>query len=173
MTTDAMIPAIGEDGTLFPMEKLRAHREGRFHLAVSVFIFDGDALLIQRRADAKYHCAGQWANTCCTHPHWGEDAAACANRRLREELGVELALSPQGVIEYAADCGGGLSEHERVTLFFGHAAQAALRLRPDPAEVAETRWIDLAELRRETAARPAAFTPWLRIYLERLDRLAA
>ena len=28
-----------------------------------------------------------------------------------------------------------------------------------------TRWIALAALRAEVAARPEAFTPWLRIYL--------
>ena len=29
-------------------------------------------MLIQRRALGKYHTPGLWANTCCTHPRWGE-----------------------------------------------------------------------------------------------------
>ena len=48
----------------------------------------GERTLLQRRAESKYHTPGLWANACCTHPHWGEAAADCAVRRLREELGV-------------------------------------------------------------------------------------
>eukprot|EP01036_Dinobryon_divergens_P044552 gene44552-59445_t len=39
-----MIPGIAEDGHLFPVEKLDAHRRAIFHLAISVFVFDGEAL---------------------------------------------------------------------------------------------------------------------------------
>ena len=67
-----LIPAILPDGRLVPMEKMEAHRKGQLHLAVSVFVFAGPRLLIQRRAGSKYHCAGQWANTCCTHPDFAE-----------------------------------------------------------------------------------------------------
>ena len=58
-----MIPGIGEDDALYPVEKIEAHVKGLHHLALSVFVFSGDALLIQRRAHGKYHCGGQWANT--------------------------------------------------------------------------------------------------------------
>lgn len=161
------IPAIAADGALYEVEKLAAHRAGLLHLAISVFVFDGDALLIQRRAMGKYHCGGLWANTCCSHPHWGETPAAAAARRLREELGFAAPLTPLGVSEYRADVGGGLIEHERVHLFRGAADAATLRLAPDPAEVAETRWVTAAALEAEVAANPAAFTPWFRIYLAR------
>ena len=76
------------DGSLAPVPKLAVHRMGLRHNAVSVFVTRGGAVLIQRRALDKYHSAGLWANTCCTHPHWGESAAACARRRLGEELGI-------------------------------------------------------------------------------------
>jgi len=112
------IPAIAADGALYEVEKMAAHRAGLLHLAISVFVFDGDALLIQRRALAKYHC-------------------------------------------------GGLTEHERVHLFRGAADAATLLPDPDPAEVAETRWVTAAALEAEVAANPAAFTPWFRIYLAR------
>lgn len=51
-----------------------------------------------------------------------------------------------------------------VSLFVAEAPPG-LALRPDPAEVMATRWIDLAMLRAEIAERPESFTPWLRIYL--------
>jgi isopentenyl-diphosphate delta-isomerase len=166
--TEITIPAIAADGTLFPVEKMAAHREALLHLAISAFVFDGDRLLIQRRALTKYHCGGMWANTVCTHPHWGEAPAACAARRLREELGVTgVALAFTGVSDYRADVGGGLVEHERVHMFRGEADSATLTVAPDPEEVAETRWVAPAALRREMAERPEAFTPWFRIYVAR------
>ena len=141
------------------------HRRGLRHPAVSVFILDGDRTLIQRRALTKYHTPGLWANACCTHPRWNEDPEACATRRLREELGVTgLTLTRRDRIEYRADVGGGMTEHELVTLFTAETGPD-LALAPDPAEVLATRWVGLGELAAEIAARPQAFTPWLRIYL--------
>lgn len=153
------------DGTLMPVEKLAAHQRGLRHLAVSVFVLEGPRVLIQRRALGKYHTPGLWANTCCTHPRWGEAAADCARRRLGEELGITgLALAPAGRVEYRADVGAGLTEHEVVDIFLAEAPPG-LRLAPDPAEVCETAWVDLETLARETRATPERFTPWLRIYL--------
>lgn len=161
-----LIPAIAPDGTLFPVEKLEAHRRGLLHLAVSVFVFAGEALLVQQRAAGKYHCGLLWANTVCTHPHWGESVAAAAHRRLREELGLSLALTPGRVISYEADVGRDLVEHERVHVFH---AQIFDRITPDPdpAEVAGTRWALPSLLAEEAKARPDAFAPWFRIYLAR------
>ncbi|SNT02375.1 MULTISPECIES: isopentenyl-diphosphate delta-isomerase [unclassified Azospirillum] len=167
-----IIPAVAPDGSLFPIEKMAAHVTGQLHLAVSVFVFDGDLLLLQRRALGKYHCAGLWANSCCTHPHWRETVEACAARRLREELGISLPLQRHQTVDYAADVGEGLREHERVTLFSASADHARLVPSPDPAEVAATRWISLTELRREVASQPESFTPWLRIYLQRFPDLS-
>ena len=153
------------DGALAPVDKLEAHRRGLRHPAVSVFVMDGARTLIQRRALGKYHTPGLWANAVCTHPHWGESPEACARRRLAEELGaIDLALTPRDRVEYRAEVGGGLVEHELVDLFLAEAP-AGLALRPDPAEVMDLRWITLPALRAEIAARPEAFTPWLRIYL--------
>lgn len=167
-----MIPAIGSGGALFPVEKMEAHRRGLHHLAISIFLFDRGETLIQRRAREKYHSGGQWANACCTHPHWGEDMAGAAARRLREELGASADLSPRRVIDYRADVGRGLIEHERVHFYVAEVNRHALALAPDPAEVSETRWVAPAALRAEIAATPERFTPWLRIYLDRFPDLA-
>ena len=159
-----LIPAWVE-GRLLPFEKLAAHREGLRHKAVSVFVTRGSQILIQRRAMGKYHTPGLWANSCCTHPLWQEPPEVCATRRLRQELGIE-GLIPvfAGQVEYRADVGGGMTEHEVVDLFRARAGEN-LTLAPDPAEVMATRWIELADLLSEVAANPDAFTPWFRIYL--------
>ncbi|MEO1001418.1 MAG: isopentenyl-diphosphate Delta-isomerase [Pseudomonadota bacterium] len=160
----AEIPA-WVDGRLCPVEKLEVHRRGLCHPAISVFVMRDGETLLQRRAASKYHTPGLWTNACCTHPHWGEDLATAATRRLGEELGItDLPLSPRGEVEYRADVGGGLTEHERVALFTAEAPEA-LPLSPDPAEVGETRWCPLPRLVEEIAEAPGRFTPWLRIYL--------
>ena len=167
-----IIPAVAADGSLYPIEKMQAHITGQLHLAVSVFVFDGDLLLMQRRARGKYHCGGLWANTCCSHPHWQETVEDCASRRLREEMGIALPLMRHQTVDYDADVGAGLREHERVTLFSASADRTQLVPTPDPEEVEATCWISLADLRREMAGAPAIFTPWLRIYLDRFPDLA-
>lgn len=164
--TDIMIPA-WVDGALTPVEKLDAHLRGLRHKAVSVFVMAGDALLIQRRALGKYHTPGLWANTCCTHPEWDEDDATCAVRRLQEELGIEgVQPQPRGQVEYRADVGGGLIEHELVEVFVVDATRA-LPLALNPDEVMDTRWVTLDDLAQDIATTPDLFTPWLRIYLEK------
>ena len=165
------IPGIGPDGRFFAVEKIRAHREGIHHLALSIFVFDGEELLIQRRADHKYHCGGQWANTCCTHPHLGEDAETAAKRRLQEELGFSIPVEEKLVVEYSADVGNGLWERERVHMFCAKASKKTLHVLPNPEEVSETRWISAAELHQEIQKNPNNFTPWFRIYLKRFPDL--
>lgn len=154
------------DGTLMPMDKLKVHQLGLRHKAVSVFVMDGQRVLIQQRALGKYHTPGLWANTCCTHPHWQEDAKVCAVRRLQDELGIS-GLDPifRDQIEYRADVGGGMIEHEVVDLFVANAEEQTLKFAMNPEEVADTRWVDIRELATEVAQTPAMFTPWLRIYM--------
>ena len=162
-----VIAGIGPDGSHFPIEKIAAHREGVLHLAISVFVFDGSHLLLQRRAPDKYHCGGLWTNTCCTHPHFGERPEVAAARRLREELGFSVPLEHTGVADYRAEVGGGLVEHERVHMFHGAADRRTLKPSVDPDEVSDVRWAAREQLLGEVAARPEDFTPWFRIYLER------
>ncbi len=159
-----MIPAwVG--GELRPVGKLDVHLSGLMHPAVSVFLTDGESLLIQRRALTKYHTPGLWANTCCTHPRWGEAPGICAARRLSDELGITgVPLAHRGRIEYRAEVGGGMIEHELVDLYLGEVA-ARPEVRPNPAEVMETSWVPFDVLEAEVADEPERFTPWLRIYL--------
>jgi isopentenyl-diphosphate Delta-isomerase len=159
-----LIPAWNGD-SLVPMDKLAVHLQGIRHQAVSVFVMEGPRVLIQRRAFGKYHTPGLWANTCCTHPLWGEDSAACATRRLQQELGIEgVYPSFADRVEYRADVGGGMVEHEVVDIFVA-AVPPGLRVSPNPAEVAEVRWVDLYDLQADVTRNPDGYTPWLRIYL--------
>ncbi len=168
---EEMIPA-WVDGRLQPLGKLEVHQRGLRHKAVSVFVMDGLRVLIQQRAAGKYHTPGLWANTCCTHPRWEEEPATCAIRRLREELGI-TGLYPAfaGRVEYRADVGSVLIEHELVDIFVA-SAPADLPMALNPAEVQAVRWVDLYDLSAEVLRTPERFTPWLRIYLtEHMDSI--
>lgn len=161
-----MIPA-WVNGKLEPVEKLTAHVKGIKHKAVSVFMVHNQDILLQQRALEKYHTPGLWANTCCTHPNWHEAPLDCAKRRMGEELGL-LRTEPvyRDTIEYRADVGNGLIEHEVVDLFVIHIEEK-IGLIPNPSEVMDTRWVDYHDLQAEVQRWPDRFTPWLRIYLEK------
>ncbi|SPH27392.1 Isopentenyl-diphosphate Delta-isomerase [Ascidiaceihabitans donghaensis] len=160
-----MIPA-WVDGTLVPVEKLEAHKKGLRHKAVSVFVLRGSEMLLQRRALGKYHTPGLWANTCCTHPDWDEAPEVCALRRLDEELGI-TCVTPEfrQNLEYRADVGGDLIEHEVVDVFVAHAGDD-FTMALNPEEVMEAEWVDHHEVRRRIDANPDSFTPWMRIYMD-------
>lgn len=160
-----LIPA-WRDGVLTPVEKLEVHQLGLRHPAVSVFLRDGDRILIQRRALSKYHTPGYWANTCCTHPHWGEAPEACALRRMEEELGVTgITVRYREEVEYRADVGQGLTEHEVVQIYVSDAPEG-LTIMPNPDEVMAVDWVTLPDLARRIEEHPDQFTPWLKVYMQ-------
>ncbi len=160
------------NGVLTPVEKLEVHQRGLRHKAVSVFVMDGDNVLLQRRALGKYHTPGLWANTCCTHPMWDEDPADCAMRRLKEELGITgLYPAYRDRVEYRADVGGGLIEHEVVDIYLA-MGDRKMSIKPNPDEVMQAEWVGFYDLTAEIQRRPNRFTPWLQIYLrEHKDRI--
>lgn len=168
------ITAVDASGGFYPIEKMRAHVDDVPHLAVSVFLFRGDELLLQQRATTKYHSGGQWANTCCSHPHWQESLQDCAERRLYEEVGLRRALAPCGRIDYRTPVGT-LFENEHVHCFVGRASARSLEsVRPDPHEVQALCWMPLDAVLDDIARAPEHYTPWLRIYLDRhLDLIRA
>ena len=141
--------------------KLDAHRDGRLHRAVSVMLFDDDGrLLLQRRADSKYHSGGLWSNTCCGHPRPGESVNDAGLRRLSAELGIgDCDLTGAGEFVYFALLQDGLVEHELDHVLVGRWNGDTS---PDPLEVAETRWMDRDALLLDMNAKPTEYTAWLR-----------
>jgi len=109
------------DNILGEEEKLKAHELGRLHRAISVFIFNTNGeFLIQQRADCKYHSAGLWANTCCSHPRMNEEIVLAAKRRLKEEMGIEgVELKELFTFIYKAELDHSLTENELDHVFVG------------------------------------------------------
>ena len=156
-----------DDRPVGTAEKMDAHRRGRLHRAVSVFVFNSEgALLIQRRAMDKYHSGGLWSNTCCSHPRPGEDTLDAARRRLREEMGIDCALTPVHRFVYRAELDGGLCEHEYDHVFFGRCDVPPA---PDPREVADWRWSPVPAVLSDVVLRPWEYTVWFGLALSRLE----
>ncbi|GGM42905.1 isopentenyl-diphosphate Delta-isomerase [Micromonospora sonchi] len=150
-----------------------AHRSpGQLHRAFSVLLVAPDGrVLIQRRAAIKTRFPLRWANSCCGHPQPGQTPIAAANRRMSEELGAgPVPLTEIGTYMYRAED----PATGRVEVEYDHVLRGEFRpdtpLRPDPAEIAELRWVDPAALAAELARDPDAYAPWLGGVLDRLLR---
>lgn len=149
-----------EDRPTGRAEKLDAHRRALLHRAFSVFVFDANGrLLLQRRADGKYHSGGLWTNTCCGHPRPDQPLVEEARRRLQEEMGFNCPLSPVSSLRYRLPVIGDLTEHEFDHLLCGMYDRDP---QPDPLEASAWRWRAWPDLLLEVAQAPDTFTPWLR-----------
>lgn len=156
-----------QDVAIGTMEKMAAHREGLLHRAFSIFIFNSAGeLLLQQRSDDKYHSAGLWTNTCCSHPAPGEETATAAHRRLAEEMGFDTELTPAFSFTYKSVFENGLTEHEFDHVFVGRYEGG---IQPNEQEVQQYRYISFDEIREQIAQRPALFTSWFIIALPRIE----
>ncbi|MEM7765874.1 MAG: isopentenyl-diphosphate Delta-isomerase [Pseudomonadota bacterium] len=145
--------------------KIDAHVTGALHRAFSVFLFRPDGnLLLQQRAESKYHSPGKWANTACGHPRPFEDTREAGERRLYEELGIHCALTTGFQARYRAELENGLVENELVHVLFG-VSTAGAALNPDEASAVAT--ISLERLARQLTDAPDQFAVWLVQYFAR------
>ncbi len=154
------------DREIGSMEKMEAHRKGLLHRAFSVFLYNAQGqLLLQQRADHKYHSGGLWTNACCSHPAPGEDVLAAAKRRLREEIGisgVELSLKTSFI--YKAEFENGLTEHELDYVITGITEDQPV-LNPDEAKA--FRWVSPSTLLSDIKSDPSQYTFWLKEIVRR------
>lgn len=145
-------------------EKRAVHETGLLHRAFSIFLIDANGrMLLQRRSRAKYHSAGQWANSCCGHPRPGESTLRAARRRLGEELGATAALHFSFRARYCTVLPNGLTENELVYVYFGSAPPT---YHLNPAEVSAVGWKTLPELMDDVERHPRRYAYWLRYYLK-------
>lgn len=147
------------------MEKLEAHQKGLLHRAFSVFLFNKKGeMLLQKRANTKYHSPNLWTNAVCSHPRNGESYKNGALRRLNEELGISTEIEEKFHFIYKADVGQNLWEHELDYVFVG-IYEGIFNLNPN--EVSETRYISLIDLQKEMLSNPDNFTEWFKIILNK------
>jgi isopentenyl-diphosphate delta-isomerase len=135
--------------------------EGRLHRAFSLLVFDGRGrLLLQQRASTKLLWPGFWSNSCCSHPGPGETPEIAARRRAWQELAISVQPRFLYRFRYHArylDVG---AEHELCSVLF---ARTDDRVRADPAEVADWRYLTPAAVSEELSRHPERYTPWFHL----------
>jgi isopentenyl-diphosphate delta-isomerase len=150
------------------------HDRTPLHLAFSCYLFNQDGqFLLTRRAESKRTFPGVWTNTCCGHPMPGEPMPGSVLRRLRTELGIgparlELVL-PR--FRYQATMPNGVMENELCPVYAAYAGPSPFAVAPDPAEVAEVRWVDWADFGEAVRSGRQPVSPWCAMQLGELAAL--
>ena len=140
------------------MPKLEAHQKGILHRAFSIFLFNSkNQILLQKRSLIKYHSAGLWTNTCCSHPRDGEDIIDAGKRRLYEEMGIKTELKKEFAFTYKAVLENGLTEHEFDHVLIGNFNGTPI-LNKD--EVEDWKWMSLEEIEKDINENQEDYTVW-------------
>ena len=131
---------------------------GMRHRAFSVYLFDDDdRMLVHQRHALKPLWGSFWSNSCCSHNYHTERVPAAAERRVRQELGVEVPLSELFSYEYRAEFLHVGVEHEFVHVFVGRADPREVE--PAENEIDELRWLAPDEV-DALIAEEERVTPW-------------
>ncbi len=166
------IPLVDDnDNIIGHAEKMEVHLNGLLHRAFSILVFnDKNEILIHQRAFGKYHSPGLWTNTCCGHPNEGETMEAAVHRRLQEEMGFDCNLSPKFTFRYKAVFDNGLTENEIDHVYIG-IFNETFTVNPD--EVADYKWISIAQTKELIHQNPDNFTVWFKEIMNREVELLA
>ncbi|MEO7923992.1 MAG: isopentenyl-diphosphate Delta-isomerase [Chitinophagaceae bacterium] len=141
--------------------KTTAHEQGLLHRAFSVFIFNpAGEMLLQQRAQHKYHSGGLWTNACCSHPLPGEETLEAAQRRLEEELGFSVPVTKIFDFVYKAELENGLTEHEFDHVFTGEYT-GPINFNKD--EVMAVSYRGIKEIRESMRSDPGQYTAWFHL----------
>jgi isopentenyl-diphosphate delta-isomerase len=149
-------------------EKMEAHRKGLLHRAFSIFVFNNRGeMLMQQRAAGKYHSGALWTNACCSHPRPGEKTEEAAQRRLKEEMGFETALTRVFDFMYKAEFVNGLTENEYDHVYVGEYDGV---IHADEKEVMDFCYRPLSEIRTLMAQKPEEYTAWFHIAFPKIEK---
>ena len=146
------------------MGKMEAHEKGLLHRAFSVFVFNSkQEVLLQQRAACKYHSPNLWTNTCCSHPRAGETNQQAGERRLQEEMGLQVPLQEVFSFIYKAPFDNGLTEleYDHVLIVYSDAQPQI-----NPEEVASWKWLSLEAIKEDILQAPERYTAWFKIIFE-------
>lgn len=147
-------------------EKLKVHKKGLLHRAFSIFVFNSKGeLLIQKRADSKYHSGGLWSNTCDGHPKQRENLAKAAHRRLKEEMGFDCKLEKKFRFNYQVILDNDLIENEIDHVFIGRYDG---KIFPSSNEVSDYKWISIRKLKKEFIENHQEYAIWFKIAFKKL-----
>lgn len=149
------------------MEKYTAHQKGLLHRAFSIFIFNSKGeMLLQKRAEKKYHSGGLWTNTCCSHPKPGEEILDSAMRRLKEEMGFQTPLKKIFEFTYRAGFDNGLTEHEFDHVFAGEYNGL---ITVDQKEISDYCYKEMSDIKESLKSHPDKYAVWFQLAFPQIE----
>ncbi len=149
-----------QDNEIGTMEKMEAHKKGLLHRAFSVLIYNSNGeLLLQKRAQSKYHSGGLWTNTCCSHPHPEESIFQAAQRKLNQEMGIALQTKFVFKFTYKTSLDNNLTEHEIDHVLIGHYdGQPKI----NPSEAEDWKFENPETVKGDMMINPERYTYWFK-----------
>lgn len=150
-------------------EKRKCHSvKGILHRAFTIFIFNPKGeLLIQKRSKNKPLWPLTWEASCSSHPTDKESYKAAGKRGLKRELRASCELKLLDKFKYYVKYKNVGSEKELCALLIGKIKG---KIRPNPKEVADCKWINLKKLKKEIDKSPREYAPWLKIALKKYNK---
>ncbi len=145
--------------------KLSVHKNGLLHRAFSILIFnDKGEMLIQKRAQSKYHSGGLWTNACCSHLIENCTMDEYIHNRLKHEMGFDCPLEYLSKFQYVAKFENGLTENEIDHIYIGKwNGNPELNLE----EAEDFCWKSLDEIKQDIENQPEKFTYWFKEIIKR------
>lgn len=149
------------------MEKMEAHEKALLHRAFSVYVFNSKGeMLLQQRAMKKYHSGGLWTNACCSHPQPNEKTDIAAQRRLSEEMGIDIPVKKIFHFTYKAEFDNGLTEHEFDHVFVGEY-EGDINFNKE--EVTDFCYKKMTDIRHSLQTHPQKYTAWFQLAFPKIE----
>lgn len=141
------------------------HRLGLMHRATHVLVFNKRGqVFLQKRSMKKDRQPGLWDSSASGHVDSGEDYDTCVVRELREELGWQVASTPERLFKIAASPE---TDQEHVWVYRCEA-EGPFQLHPEEIETGD--WFEPGEVTRWMRERPNEFASALLLIWKKIMR---
>jgi len=152
------------------VDKEIAHQAGILHRSFGVFIINPlGQMLVSKKASSAAHCAGLWRHACSSHPKPDEATKEAAQRKLKENMGLECELIEAYPFIYHPDEHPKKNDHidpceySYAHLFIGISPTEPIL---NQKELEMYKWIDLQQLLHDVHVNPHVYTRWFRMVIE-------
>ena len=147
-----------KDNPLGVCSKEDAHKKPLLHRAFSIFLYNGTKVLLQKRAETKYHSAGLITNSCCSHPKMEEDIILNAKDRLVEEINIKVEeLKEIGTFVYYNKFNDNLYEYEYDHVLIGKYNG---KFKENLEEASWTGWVEVEDVKKDVVENPSKYCVW-------------
>ncbi|MBI2617265.1 NUDIX domain-containing protein [Candidatus Gottesmanbacteria bacterium] len=149
----------------FATRKMCHQADGKTHLAFMAFVYDEKGnVWMTKRGKQKSLWAGFWDASTISHVLPGESTERAAERRGKEELGIEVNFRKVGSFYYFAKFNGDC-ENEFCYVLVGKTMDVP---HPNPVEIEDIKKIPARSLVSEVINQTSIYTPWLRFAIRKV-----